>query len=248
LAKETSRRRGHIKGQPMRCLRGHSTRWRRRPALTPDQQATKNTRRRAYEKQWKTANHERLRTQRYQWYEANRESILAKKTQRRAQNPEPARAAIKRWYKANRDRSKAYQQTWREANRERVKANVKAWKEANPEKTAEKDRHHAQRRRAAKRNVAMEAFTNHQIWEQSKGICGICGVAASPTNWERDHIIPLDPGPETLANMQVSHPRCNNRKKRRLHLYTFLPWVMPEAPQESRAVFGAIIARQFPKI
>jgi len=230
----------------MRYLWGHNTRWLHRPALTPDQQATKTAHRRAYEKQWKKANRERLREQRQQWYEANRESILVKKKQRRAKNPEPSREGIKRWYKANRERSKAYQQTWREANRERVRANVKAWKEANPEKTAEKDRHHAQRRRAAKRNVAMEAFTNQQIWEQAKGICGICGLPADPMNWERDHIIPLDPGPETLANMQVSHSECNNRKKRRLHLYTFLPWAMPNAPQESRAVFGAIVPRQFP--
>lgn len=51
------------------------------------------------------------------------------------------------------------------------------------------------------------------IWDEHKGVCGICGLAVSFAECEIDHIIPKSKGGgNQLANLQPAHRKCNRSK------------------------------------
>ena len=48
-------------------------------------------------------------------------------------------------------------------------------------------------------------------------VCQLCGGDVEPTDVHIDHIVPYSKGgPNTLANLQVAHSRCNIRKGARV--------------------------------
>lgn len=77
------------------------------------------------------------------------------------------------------------------------------------------------RRRAVKRGLTAERFTNQEIFERDDWCCGICGRKVDPTRrWpdllsaSLDHVIPLSAGgPHTRANSRCSHLGCNSRRQ-----------------------------------
>lgn len=57
------------------------------------------------------------------------------------------------------------------------------------------------------------------VLEMDDGICGICGEDVDPFDFHVDHIIPCSKGGEhSYANVQVAHPKCNQRKNERVLL------------------------------
>ena len=59
----------------------------------------------------------------------------------------------------------------------------------------------------------VEVVSRLVVFENSAGICGICGEAVSIDAFAVDHIIPLaKDGEHSYANTQAAHKRCNSRK------------------------------------
>jgi 5-methylcytosine-specific restriction endonuclease McrA len=133
----------------------------------------------------------------------------------RAEYREQTRERSKAWGKAHRakdpEREREKQRIWREANRE----HRKAWARAYRQRPAirQKRRDGQLLRRAQLKEVERELVRRSVVWERDNGICGVCGQPADPNRWDLDHIIPLiRNGPHTYANVQVTHPICNQRK------------------------------------
>ena len=55
------------------------------------------------------------------------------------------------------------------------------------------------------------------MFKRDKGRCGICRKKVDPADWHLDHIVPLSRGGEhSYANVQVTHPFCNESKGTKL--------------------------------
>lgn len=62
------------------------------------------------------------------------------------------------------------------------------------------------------RGCRTERFSNQDVVDRDKWICGICGQPIVG-KFHIDHIVPLaQGGSDTLDNVQMAHPTCNNRK------------------------------------
>lgn len=69
------------------------------------------------------------------------------------------------------------------------------------------------RRRARQRAQFVEVIDVHAVFERDGGICGICGEPVDAANFQIDHVVALaNGGDHSYANVQISHPLCNQRK------------------------------------
>lgn len=72
------------------------------------------------------------------------------------------------------------------------------------------------KRRARRRGAAHERYSRQDVWHRDRGECRICGMPADRERWHLDHIIPIScgvcRGPDTFANVAVTHPACNLSK------------------------------------
>ncbi|WP_433315662.1 HNH endonuclease [Micromonospora sp. CA-269861] len=81
-----------------------------------------------------------------------------------------------------------------------------------------------------KRGVPSLPYSRQEVFKRDSGACHLCGRAVDPgSRWHVDHVLPLwlygtIPGVcDTLANVAVSHQRCNNRKGSAYYiLYAFI--------------------------
>jgi 5-methylcytosine-specific restriction endonuclease McrA len=132
-----------------------------------------------------------------------------------AENPEyreRKRASGRKSYANNSEKRRAEYWRWY-AEHDRSASHLK-WARANADKRRESTR---RRKALLKGATTIEQFTKDDVFELCQGICGICQQPVDPDNWHLDHIIPLSRGGQhTLDNVQVSHPRCNIRKKAKL--------------------------------
>lgn len=127
------------------------------------------------------------------------------------------RESGRKHYQNNKDSRLAYYREWAEDN-DRSEYNLE-WARANPDKRRESSR---RRKALIKGADTIEIFSKNEIWERDKGICGICNEPADPMDWHLDHVIPLSKGGQhTLANVQVSHPKCNLSKKDKMPTEVF---------------------------
>jgi 5-methylcytosine-specific restriction endonuclease McrA len=96
---------------------------------------------------------------------------------------------------------------------EKVSAWNKKWRDANPDK----QREYRLERHARVRGQFVERVYRSVLFERDNGRCGLCGKKVDPANWHMDHIVPLLHGGEhSYANVQVTHPFCNESKGARL--------------------------------
>jgi len=131
-------------------------------------------------------------------YLANRAAGLAK---RRA------------YYAANRDRQRQVMRDWYRENRDRHRALTLKWRAANPDRKRDME----QSRRARAGGYFTEHVDRLELLDRHDGLCGICGDAVDPGNFDVDHVIPIGRGGEhSYANTQPAHKRCNQSKKNRL--------------------------------
>lgn len=85
-------------------------------------------------------------------------------------------------------------------------------KKNNPER--------AKIRRARKKGVEVEKFSNQEIFDNCKWICGICGKSVDknlkfphPESQSLDHIVPISKGGgHVKSNVQLAHLGCNMKK------------------------------------
>jgi 5-methylcytosine-specific restriction endonuclease McrA len=110
---------------------------------------------------------------------------------------------------------------WYEANKDSRRAVSRQYQQEHPDKTRE--RQHV--RRARKRQVGSQVFSDTEMLDMYGTDCHICGQPVDLTaprqvgkpGWERglhrEHVVPLAKGGDnTLANCRPSHGLCNLRK------------------------------------
>lgn len=148
------------------------------------------------------------------WVERNRETVLANTAKRIAEWRKSNPDYFKRHYQKNRDRKKAEANAWYHANKERALKAQKLYNAINREKLRPSGRKSAQKRRAIKKQVFVEAVDPIVVFKRDNGICGICRRKVLPSGaWEIDHVIPISKGGEhSYANVQLSHRVCNRSK------------------------------------
>jgi 5-methylcytosine-specific restriction endonuclease McrA len=126
---------------------------------------------------------------------------------------------------AHPERVKRNKKLWRKKNLKRSKEMIDNARKKNPEKYAEIDRLKAHKRRARKKLVESNFYTEQQVLDIYGSLCHICGIAidlaaprrAGKQGWEMslhiDHLCPISKGgSDTLANVRPSHAQCNLRK------------------------------------
>ncbi len=97
---------------------------------------------------------------------------------------------------------------------------ARRWRERNPdyyfrdiEGSRRRGRIKASRRRALIAGAQAERIDPKIVFENSLGICGICGLAVAFEEFQVDHIVALARGGHhTYENVQAAHPICNYRK------------------------------------
>lgn len=163
-----------------------------------------------YHKAWRAANPDYDRN----WRKANPEAALLRDARTRKQrDPDKRRAYDRRWRATNPASGAASNQRWNTNHPDRRYASSARYALLHPD-TVEKGR---RTRRARRLGLFVESVDRKIVWVGDQGICGICRLAASISNWEVDHIVPFARGgPESYSNVRVSHRACNRWKCDRL--------------------------------
>lgn len=131
----------------------------------------------------------------------------------------------------NSKRSQEIHNAWRERNKEKISRQrkihylenqdrIKAYHKIYYIGNKEKAKIHRRKRKALKRGVYHEPYTDAQIFNRDNWICGICGQKINkrlkwpnPRSKSIDHIIPMiKGGSDSPINLQASHLRCNLSK------------------------------------
>jgi 5-methylcytosine-specific restriction endonuclease McrA len=69
------------------------------------------------------------------------------------------------------------------------------------------------KRRARRLDAFVEHIDRKTLWDQHKGICGICRTPVTLQAMTIDHVVPLAKGGlHSYANCQPSHESCNLAK------------------------------------
>jgi 5-methylcytosine-specific restriction endonuclease McrA len=144
-----------------------------------------------------------------------------------------ARAAAKRrWRERNRERRRRTDAQWRERNRAALREATRRrfrddppahyrrlarYYATHPEKRSQLSRQASARRRARIVAATVGRVDYAAIWERDAGCCQICHTPVAAREVHFDHRIPLSKGgAHTMANVRVTHARCNLRKGARL--------------------------------
>lgn len=145
------------------------------------------------------------------WQDNNKEKVAIAGRKTRLNNPE---------------RVKKNRNDWNARNPEKAKNSIDNSRKKKPEKYAEYWRMSSRLRRARKKNVKQEPYTEQQVLDTYGSICHICGIsidldaprsARKGENWAMglhlDHLTPIVQGGEdTLENIRPAHARCNLKK------------------------------------
>jgi 5-methylcytosine-specific restriction endonuclease McrA len=118
------------------------------------------------------------------------------------------------YYQTHKEECRAYRAGWAVANRERKAALDAAWQKAHPERKAA---YQVTRRARKAGSPTIGKVDRGQVFERDRGICHICKLVVDPKHWHMDHIVPLSKGgAHVMANVAVSHQRCNDSKGAKL--------------------------------
>jgi hypothetical protein len=169
-------------------------------------------------------NAERLKAARRIYRLANRKKTAEYNKNWRLANPEKVKATKEKYHIthsleeksyriANKDKAMARKKTYNNNHPEKKKMLHKAYCLANPEKFAA----YSRRRRAIKRGVQHQPYTDISIFEYDSWVCQICGKKINkklkwphPRSKSIDHIIALsNGGNDSPENVQSAHLRCN---------------------------------------
>lgn len=137
----------------------------------------------------------------------------------RAADPEIVRERHRRWKEAHPERMAAAKRRYREkmggdpSFRAEAAERTRRWREENPDR----EREHSRRKRAIRAGVAHEPYRRVDIIARDGGICYLCELPVPVGAEHLDHVIPISRGgPDTAANVRVTHALCNLRKHARL--------------------------------
>lgn len=141
---------------------------------------------------------------------ANIERIRERDRQRSRGNPAKIEYS-RRWRMNNPERAREAVRAWVAANPDRLREVQKAWRQRNPDRVADMCARRSARKRGADGRI--ELIDRRAVWVRDRGLCGLCAKPVPLRRMHLDHIKPLAcGGPHTSANVQPTHPRCNQRK------------------------------------
>lgn len=121
---------------------------------------------------------------------------------------------FRRWASEHREVTRAYTRRYRAKNVSASRARGRRYARTYYSKYPERVMQHNYMRRASRYAVGAEIVDRYFVWRRDQGICGICHRAADIHRWHLDHVLPISKGGAHIyANVQVSHPACNVRKK-----------------------------------
>lgn len=135
-------------------------------------------------------------------------------------NKEKCLKAIKKDYQNNREHKIAYAKQYYIDNWDYHQGMVRQWQLKNPEKVTDIKRRYNLKRRALKRETAVETISPMRVFDRDQWVCGICKedidkglVWPDRMSVSVDHVTPLSKGgTHTYDNLQASHYICNVRK------------------------------------
>lgn len=197
IAKRTRSDVGHVKGEPIRFIRGHygrrrqySDKERRERKRKRDREHYQRNKERIKSRvlQWQRSNPEAHRKNNQRYRENNRDHVNARKATARAK---PARTAKDReWVNRNRDKVRTYKKRYEKRNphvRRAVKAN-----------------------RRARCGGRLPGDVVQRLMDSQGGRCVACDAHLKDTGHHLDHIVPLvRGGTNTKDNVQLLCPPCN---------------------------------------
>jgi 5-methylcytosine-specific restriction endonuclease McrA len=158
------------------------------------------------------------RAEQHAYYLAHREDRLARSKTHQAALPDRGCGKAKAWYQANPERAKASRVAWYEANRDRAASYSRQWQEAHPEQRHEAARRYKQRRRSLLYLIEYEYVDVLMLAARDGWLCQLCGLPVDPQAkgaWGKSHahiVAVTRGGPNTYANAQLAHMRCNQAK------------------------------------
>lgn len=127
---------------------------------------------------------------------------------------EYGRKRTKRTYDRYREKKLAYMKQYREENRERIREWSKEYYRLNPEKNSQSWR----TRRARKKALPTEKYTEADITHEYGNTCYLCAqpvdlsIEEGPLRRNIEHLVPIShpdcPG-DLLSNVRWSHSQCN---------------------------------------
>lgn len=171
-------------------------------------------RRRAARIAWKAKNAERIAVVDSAWRRANPEKVRLSQARHDAANPEKRRQKNILYRAANPEKVRAAERAWKTANGERLRAFAASWRLANREKVlANKAIRRARKKAAPGAGWTVDDIAS--IFKAQRGRCALCREKL-PTNYHRDHIVPLAKGgAHDRRNCQLTCQPCNQRKSDR---------------------------------
>jgi 5-methylcytosine-specific restriction endonuclease McrA len=144
-----------------------------------------------------------------------------------------ANERVGKWRQENRERLLEYRRAWYALNAERERQRQRDFWDAlseeerqrrgkryNRSRSREAARDNARRQKARRKQApVIETVIRAVVFDRDGGLCGLCGEPVDPTRYDLDHIVPLKHGGEhSYANVQLAHPVCNMRKGIRLNI------------------------------
>ena len=141
----------------------------------------------------KIANTNRVRAK--VWYRNNLDRARASRTLEYQNNPDAVRLRSKTWYNDNKERAKARGKRYKKVHSHYINSINQA-------------------RRARQKAIGGTYTAEHwqQLCDWFGNICLACGTSE---DLSVDHVIPLDPGPNTIGNLQPLCRPCNSSKRRK---------------------------------
>lgn len=152
-------------------------------------------------KKYRNDNPERVKESSKTWRLANPEKIVEQNKRRGKKYNKSAMRYIAGWVKRNPQKKKQYSKKYADTHKDTVRRNC-------------------ERRRARKRNILSTLDTAQWLWLLD--VCGNKCLKCGATRGVKfdvldcDHIIPLDPGTDTLDNVQPLCDQCNESKGRNI--------------------------------
>ncbi len=156
-----------------------------------------------------------------QRYQKDKEKYIQKSAVWAKNNPEKSTASKKKYWLKNKEKHSKLVLSWQNENKDKLNEINRNWAKNNPDKIRRKNH----KRRAFKKNVDFEKYTESQVLETYGSNCHICNDlidlkaprSSGKPKWEKslhiDHLIPISKGgSDTLENVRPSHAICNLRK------------------------------------
>lgn len=186
IADRNDRKRGRVKGEPLRFVQGHN---RRRERSVP---AAK----------WCSACDSEMRADQFYFDKSKPDGLSSTCKSCRKKN---ARA----WYGNNRERHRELSRRWKAEHLERDRELKARWQREHPKQRAEAER----RRTVRLRDGRIEKIDPWEIYKRDGGRCHICGRRVAKKDMSLDHLVPVSKGGDHVrTNVRLAHLACNVRR------------------------------------